>query len=106
MIRENARTGIPGGLMLLVLLGLGGASTWSVAMSEMPIKIVAGVVLGLVVIGLTGFFVVNPNEARVLQLFGRYVGTVKTAGWHWANPFLSKKRITLRAISFESGKLK
>jgi regulator of protease activity HflC (stomatin/prohibitin superfamily) len=106
MIRENARTGIPGGLMLLVLLGLGGASLWSVAVSETPIKIAAGVVLALAVIGLGGFFVVNPNEARVLQLFGRYVGTVKTAGWHWANPFFTKKRLTLRAISFESSRLK
>jgi regulator of protease activity HflC (stomatin/prohibitin superfamily) len=106
MIRENARTGIPGGLMLLVLLGLGGASLWSVAVSEMPIKIAAAVVLGLAAIGLTGFFVVNPNEARVLQLFGRYVGTVKAAGWHWANPFFTKRRLTLRAISFESSRLK
>ncbi len=106
MIRENAKSGIPGGLMLVALFILGGASAWSIANSEPPVKIVAGLIGLIAFVGLFGFFVVNPNEARVLQLFGRYVGTVKTAGWHWANPFYSKKRITLRAISFESGHLK
>jgi regulator of protease activity HflC (stomatin/prohibitin superfamily) len=53
-----------------------------------------------------GVFVVNPNEGRVLQFFGSYVGTVKDAGLRWANPFYTKKRISLRIRNFESARLK
>jgi regulator of protease activity HflC (stomatin/prohibitin superfamily) len=55
---------------------------------------------------LVGLFVVNPNEARVLQLFGKYVGTGKDAGLRWANPFYTKKKISVRVRNFETGKLK
>ena len=55
---------------------------------------------------LCGFFVVNPNEGRVLQLFGDYRGTVKEPGLRWANPFFTKKRISQRVRNFESAKLK
>jgi regulator of protease activity HflC (stomatin/prohibitin superfamily) len=55
---------------------------------------------------LTGLFVVNPNEARVLQLFGKYVGSAKVAGLRYANPLYRKRRISLRIRNFESGKLK
>jgi regulator of protease activity HflC (stomatin/prohibitin superfamily) len=53
-----------------------------------------------------GLFTVNPNEGRVLQLFGHYVGTAKNAGLRWANPFYTKKRVSLRIRNFESAKLK
>ena len=53
-----------------------------------------------------GLFVVNPNEGRVLQLFGDYAGTVKTPGLRWANPLYTKKRISLRVRNFESARLK
>ena len=49
---------------------------------------------------------VHPNQGKVLQLFGKYVGTVRTAGLKWANPFYSKKALSLRVRNFESGKLK
>jgi ribosomal protein S15P/S13E len=55
---------------------------------------------------LAGLFVVNPNEAQVMQLFGRYVGTAKDPGLRWANPFYSKRRISQRIRNFESQKLK
>ena len=55
---------------------------------------------------LGGLFVVNPNEARVLQLFGAYVGTAREAGLRWASPFYSKKRVSVRVRNFETGKLK
>ena len=55
---------------------------------------------------LSGLFVVNPNEARVLQLFGDYVGTVKEDGLRWANPFYTKRSVMLRIRNFESNKLK
>ncbi|PHS19232.1 MAG: hypothetical protein COA86_06135 [Kangiella sp.] len=53
-----------------------------------------------------GFFMVNPNEGRVLQLFGKYVGTVKEEGLRWANPFYTKFAVSLRVRNFESGQLK
>ena len=53
-----------------------------------------------------GFFMVAPNQARVLQLFGRYVGTEKMTGLRWANPFMTKAKVSLRVRNFESGKLK
>jgi regulator of protease activity HflC (stomatin/prohibitin superfamily) len=60
----------------------------------------------VIVFFLAGLFVVNPNEGRVLQLFGAYVGTVRQPGLRWANPFYTKKRISLRVRNFESGRLK
>jgi regulator of protease activity HflC (stomatin/prohibitin superfamily) len=50
-----------------------------------------------------GLMVVNPNEARALVLFGDYRGTVRKEGFHWVNPFHSKRRISLRARTFETG---
>jgi regulator of protease activity HflC (stomatin/prohibitin superfamily) len=55
---------------------------------------------------LAGLFIVNPNEARVLILFGRYVGTVKANGFCWANPFFAKKRVSLRARNLNGEKIK
>ena len=49
---------------------------------------------------------VHPNEARVLQLFGKYVGTCHDPGLRWANPFYTKASVSVRVRNFESGKLK
>lgn len=54
----------------------------------------------------TGLFTVEPNEAVVLILFGKYIGTEKTTGFRWANPFYTKKKISLRVRNFDSEKLK
>jgi regulator of protease activity HflC (stomatin/prohibitin superfamily) len=55
---------------------------------------------------LAGLFTVAPNEARVLQLFGAYVGTVRTPGLRWANPLYTKHKVSTRIRNFESAKLK
>lgn len=55
---------------------------------------------------LTGVFVVNPNEAKVLVLFGNYVGTARESGFYWANPFYAKTRISLKARNLETDKVK
>jgi len=68
----------------------------------------------LAILLLWGLFTLQPNEARVLVLFGRYVGTVREAGFHWANPFSviraetqkRKYRVSLRARNFETQHLK
>lgn len=64
------------------------------------------VILLLGVLVLVGFFVVNPNESMVLVLFGDYKGTVKKNGFFWANPFFTKKKISLRARNLESEPIK
>ncbi|MCK0177999.1 SPFH domain-containing protein [Flavobacteriaceae bacterium S0862] len=53
-----------------------------------------------------GFIMVQPNNSRVLLLFGKYVGTVKKNGFYWINPFYTKKKISLRASNFDSERLK
>jgi len=53
-----------------------------------------------------GFTVVNPNESCVLVLFGAYKGTIKTNGFFWVNPFLVRKKISLRARNFDSETIK
>lgn len=58
------------------------------------------------ILGLCGLFTVQPNQARVLQLFGDYRGSAKTPGLRWANPFFTKTAISLRTRNFETGKLK
>lgn len=53
-----------------------------------------------------GFILVNPNTSKVILLFGKYIGTIKQNGLYWANPFYSKKKISLRASNFDSERLK
>jgi regulator of protease activity HflC (stomatin/prohibitin superfamily) len=71
-----------------------------------PLAVLLALALGVEIFLLAGLFVVNPNEAKVLQLFGEYIGSVRHAGFQWANPLFSKKAVSLRVVSFESGKLK
>jgi regulator of protease activity HflC (stomatin/prohibitin superfamily) len=66
----------------------------------------AAALLVVAVIGLAGIFVVNPNEAKALTLFGRYSGTTKDPGLWWANPFAIKNKVSLRIRNFETTKLK
>ncbi len=53
-----------------------------------------------------GFIMVQPNNSRVLLLFGKYVGSVKKNGFYWVNPFFTKKKVSLRASNFDSERLK
>jgi len=110
MIRERTRNGAAGIPLLALLIAAGAATTYlfvSSARNAEPIPIVLASLLYLAEAFLAaGFFMVNPNEARVLQLFGDYAGTARTPGLRWANPLLTKKRISLRVRNFESSHLK
>ncbi len=55
---------------------------------------------------LPGLIIVNPNESKVLTLFGKYVGTVKKDGFFWVNPFTSKRKISLKAFNLNGQQLK
>jgi regulator of protease activity HflC (stomatin/prohibitin superfamily) len=112
MIREKVGRTIPGWAMVPVILAGIVFFIWRLTVVapledgptlEIVFYIAAAILTGLLSIG---FFIVNPNQAKVLQLFGSYVGTVKSAGFHWANPLLTKKRISLRVRNFESAKIK
>ena len=110
MMRERVGHSAPGILMLLVLIAAvlfaGYAGVTSFVREDVrggvfwTLTLMAGFVM------LLSLFMVNPNEGRVLQLFGAYRGTVKTPGLRWTNPFYSKRHVSLRIHNFESGKLK
>ena len=89
-------------LPVTVLTGIAGAAL----LSGVAIKILSLFVAVLALICLAGFYMVAPNEGRVLQLFGQYVGTDRALGLRWANPFYTKQRVSLRIRNFESGQLK
>jgi regulator of protease activity HflC (stomatin/prohibitin superfamily) len=103
-IRSTA--GIP---QLLLLIGLLLAEIWALVIGARLGPLVAvPIVLALLATGvaLAGFYMVEPNQAAVLTLFGRYVGTVKETGLRWNNPFYSARKVSLRVRNFESSKLK
>jgi regulator of protease activity HflC (stomatin/prohibitin superfamily) len=110
MIRERELRTVAGLPMLLVLILIEVAFLWSFvgAVRDGDEIAIIGWLLASSVLAVLffGLFTVNPNEGRVLQLFGRYVGTARTEGLRWANPFYSKKRVSLRVRNFESAKLK
>ncbi len=71
------------------------------------ISIAAGALLILFAfIVLAGIYMINPNESKVMNLFGKYTGTVKENGLFWINPLYSKKKISLRARNFDSERVK
>jgi regulator of protease activity HflC (stomatin/prohibitin superfamily) len=105
--RYSAPSGIPALIGIIVLLIADGAwfvnSIQNQTVWAILVAILAAIVL---LICLGGFFTVAPNEGKVLQFFGNYVGTVRDAGPRWTNPFYSKRGISLRVRNFESSKLK
>jgi len=110
MIRERQRSAITGWVMLPILLALAAGALrflFLALQARDVVAVLAAVLLEVAtVVCLGGFVVVNPNEARVLQLFGAYKGTLRTPGLRWASPFYTKKHVSLRVRNFESGKLK
>ena len=110
MIRERAYNGMPGLPVLLVLILALAAFIWMLVMNAMaesaPEIIFAALMIALTIFLTAGLFMVNPNEGKVLQLFGEYKGTAKVQGLRWANPFLTKKKVSLRVRNFESSHLK
>ena len=106
-------SGIPYLVGVFVLLLLAG---WALASGIGPDPdngVASGwLIFGSILLGtiaffsLIGLYTVQPNQAAVISLFGKYVGTVKENGLRWNNPFFTKKKISLRVRNFESGKLK
>jgi regulator of protease activity HflC (stomatin/prohibitin superfamily) len=110
MIREIKRDAASGLVWLFGLLFASAGVVWwfvQMARTESVLgAIAAGIVAVVLFILWFGLFIVNPNEAKVIQLFGRYVGTVHEPGLKWANPFFTKRKISVRVRNFETAKLK
>jgi regulator of protease activity HflC (stomatin/prohibitin superfamily) len=101
----------PNGIMFIFVLLASQIGAFTFLVSNIINKNVTLAIIGLLVtlaifICWFGFFMVNPKEARVMQLFGKYAGTVHDSGLRWANPFYTKMRVSLRVRNFESSKLK
>ena len=110
MITELRRTVMSGYSMLVILFVLQGALIFGfvqavIAASPLGV-ILAGVANVVVLVLWFGFFMVHPNEAKVMQLFGKYVGSAYDQGLRWANPFYAKMAVSVRVRNFESSVLK
>jgi regulator of protease activity HflC (stomatin/prohibitin superfamily) len=105
---------VPGFVVLVLLLAAVGALIWwsftgeGLTSEQQAARIAIGITAAALVSALvaSGFVILNPNEARVVQFFGRYIGTVKRAGFHWTVPLTTKKRVSLRVRNFETARLK
>ena len=113
-MKENPIRSLPGIPVLLILLILLATAGWMLltglgVAGDDPsgTRVAWGLLLGLVsFVCLFGLYMVEPNKAAVLSLFGKYIGTVKENGLRWNNPFYAKKKVSQRVRNFESGKLK
>jgi regulator of protease activity HflC (stomatin/prohibitin superfamily) len=111
MLQERELKALPGWPVVALLLLIVPILTvlgfiWSVN-AENGYGIAAAIVAFTIdMVCLGGFAVTNPNEAKVVQLFGVYKGTIKQPGFWWVNPFTRRRRVSLRVRNFESSKLK
>ncbi len=110
MIREKIKKVWSGYVMIAFLavaqLVCGYWVFMSVKAFDVGSIVASGLASLLVLFFWFGLFMVHPNEAKVLQLFGKYVGTTHEPGLKWANPLFAKKAISTRVRNFESGRLK
>jgi regulator of protease activity HflC (stomatin/prohibitin superfamily) len=115
MIRERERNGVPGLPMVALVFIVAAVIVWlfvtfvrgaDVGRPNPPLMIGVVLLVAVEILLVKGFFMVAPNEARVLQLFGDYAGTAKQPGLRWANPFFTRRKISVRVRNFESGRLK
>jgi len=109
-MKENNLSSLPGIPLLLTMLAGLAVSCWGlihgIDSHNTGLAVLMVVALVVLAVMLCGLFMIEPNQAAVLNLFGKYVGTIKEQGLRWANPFYSAKKISLRTRNFESSKLK
>lgn len=103
MKNEKDFKAFSGYVVLVAILLLIGLPVWAIYVFQTPWLLI---IVALGIIGLPGFMVVNPNESKVLVLFGAYKGTIKANGFWWANPLFVKKNMSLRARNLVSEPIK
>ena len=107
MIKEKECQGVSGWVVLFLGIAELAVTIYLAATSEAVLAQVFWIFLAVAgFVCLLGLFMVNPNQGRVMQLFGKYVGTVKVEGLRWANPLFMKRRISLRVRNFETTRMK
>lgn len=110
MLQEKELRGFSGWLFLIGLLLLALVLVWALvdaARERRGVEAAAwGLLLVVDLVCLAGLTVINPNEARVVTLFGVYKGSLRRAGFWWVNPLTTRRRLSLRVRNFESGRLK
>ncbi|PYR72709.1 MAG: hypothetical protein DMF86_22780 [Acidobacteria bacterium] len=110
MSHEKAVHGLPGWAVLFVLIAVLFGASYALVQAAREASswgiVLWSLVLALDLVCLPGLTVVNPNEAKVLTLFGVYKGSIKVPGFWWVNPLTSRRRLSLRVRNFESGRLK
>jgi regulator of protease activity HflC (stomatin/prohibitin superfamily) len=110
MIREREIRPLSGVFMLFILVAIGlvlpGLLIGAARADQGWAAAGFGLAWVIDLLSLAGLFVVNPNEAKVVQLFGSYVGTVREPGFKWVNPFCTKRKVSQRVRNFETPKLK
>src|SRR5690606_1505566 len=97
---------VNGFVVVLVLLVRGVAALLAGIGSEPALIVLGAIWVVLVSLASTGFTIINPNEAKVVQFLGRYIGSVSEPGFRWVLPLTTKSRVTLRVRNFETAKLK
>jgi regulator of protease activity HflC (stomatin/prohibitin superfamily) len=107
--RERGARSVSGYLMVALALALlalviAAVVTRFIA-SPAGIAVTALMMLGVIVVS-TGLYMLQPNEAAILTLFGQYVGTDRHEGLRWANPFARKRKISLRSRNLNAPTLK
>lgn len=109
-IAEKKANKLNGFLMLLVLLGLIALEIYllvsGIRTNNAAILWIFIPMLIVIILIASGFIVVQPNDSRVLILFGKYTGTVRESGFWWVNPFTVRKKVSLRIRNFNSQKIK
>ncbi|MDA7417348.1 SPFH domain-containing protein [Xenophilus arseniciresistens] len=106
-MQERSKNSLSGIALLVIVALVVLAGLYVFLVRREPLGLaggVAGAVLFFVVV--KGLYTLQPNQAAVLELFGKYVGTVKQTGLRWNNPFFGQRKISLRVRNFESGVLK
>jgi len=104
MTQEKEVSAISGYIIAVLALVILGVELFGSIMIKNPLLFVLTILT--LIFFVRGFFMVNPNESRVLILFGDYVGTVKKNGFFWTNPFYYRQKISLRARNFDSERVK
>jgi regulator of protease activity HflC (stomatin/prohibitin superfamily) len=109
-IQEKAGNKLNGFLMLFVLIALIVLEFYllvtGIRTENNQILWVFIPMIFVIILLSSGFAVVQPNDSRVLILFGKYTGTIRDSGFWWVNPFTLRKKVSLRIRNFNSQKIK